>query len=167
MELILTYTQLFTSQGKTVKERMDWSCLHYLRIIVMRLSSVWTLFLMAPIHCWASDVLLNLSKSIQIKKQTHLYIGWPEGEYIFSKFSFFGELFLWGISILWMGSNGKCVSHWVLSFIQLRELLVFDQRSPHQLPWPKEGVKSPNAMWKIFCLVQAEAFFFYFAVEWL
>ncbi len=54
MELILTHTQLFTSQGKTVKERMDWSCLHYLRIIVMRLSSVWTLFLMAPMHCWRS-----------------------------------------------------------------------------------------------------------------
>ncbi len=29
-----------------------------------------------------------------MKKQTHLLLGWPEGEHIFSKFSFLGELFL-------------------------------------------------------------------------
>ncbi len=34
------------------------------------------------IHWWAS------AKSVLMKKQTHLH-GWPEGEYIFSKLSFF------------------------------------------------------------------------------
>ncbi len=29
-----------------------------------------------------------------MKKQTHLHLGRPEGEYIFSKFSLLGELFL-------------------------------------------------------------------------
>ncbi len=37
------------------------------------------------IHWWASDV--NFSKSVPIKKQT-IHLGWPEGEYIFSKIRF-------------------------------------------------------------------------------
>ncbi len=37
--------------------------------------------------------MLNFSKSDVMKKQTHLHLGWPEGESIFSKFSFLGELF--------------------------------------------------------------------------
>ncbi len=32
--------------------------------------------------------------SVLMKKQTHLHLGWPEGEYIFSKALFLGELFL-------------------------------------------------------------------------
>ncbi len=46
------------------------------------------------IHWWASDVMLNLCKSVLMKKQTYLHVGWPEGEYIFSIFSFLGEPFL-------------------------------------------------------------------------
>ncbi len=30
------------------------------------------------IHWWASDVMLNFSKSVLIKKQTHLHIEWPK-----------------------------------------------------------------------------------------
>ncbi len=30
------------------------------------------------IHWWASTVMLNVSKSIRMKKQTHLLLGWPE-----------------------------------------------------------------------------------------
>ncbi len=40
------------------------------------------------IHWWASVVMLNLTKSVPIKKQTHLYLGWPEGEYIFMNVNF-------------------------------------------------------------------------------
>uniref|UniRef100_A0A672KBX5 CDK5 regulatory subunit associated protein 3 n=1 Tax=Sinocyclocheilus grahami TaxID=75366 RepID=A0A672KBX5_SINGR len=36
----------------------------------------------------ASDVMLNFSKPVSMKKQTHLHLRWPEGKYIFSKFSF-------------------------------------------------------------------------------
>ncbi len=46
------------------------------------------------IHWWASDVMLNFSKSAPVQKTTHLNLGWPEAEYIFSKFSFLGEPFL-------------------------------------------------------------------------
>ncbi len=78
---------------------MDWRGVDYLWIIVMLLSAVWTLILMAPIHCGGSigeQVILNLSKSDQIwkNKTLILHLGWPEGEYILSKFSLLGELFL-------------------------------------------------------------------------
>ncbi len=48
----------------------------YLWIIVMFVSIIWTLILTAPIHC-----ILNVLDCI---------LGLPEGEYIFSKFSFLG-----------------------------------------------------------------------------
>ncbi len=43
------------------------------------------------IHWWVSDVMLHFSRSLPMKKQTHPHLGWPKGEYIFSKFSFLGE----------------------------------------------------------------------------
>ncbi len=68
-------------------------------IIVMYLSAVWSLILMAPIHCSGSideqvDVMLKFSKSVLIKKHTHLHLGWPESEYIFSQFKFLTKLIL-------------------------------------------------------------------------
>ncbi len=63
-------------------------------IIVMFLSAVWThsdgTHSLQRIHCWASDVKLNFSKSVLIKKQTHRHLWWPESKYIFSKFKFLG-----------------------------------------------------------------------------
>ncbi len=38
--------------------------------------------------------MLNFTKSVLTKKQTHLYLGWTEGENIFSNFSFLDELLL-------------------------------------------------------------------------
>ncbi len=34
------------------------------------------------IHWWANYVMLNFSKSVPMKKQTHLHLGWPEGKFI-------------------------------------------------------------------------------------
>ncbi len=39
---------------KRIGDGLDWCGVHYLRIIVMFLSAVWTLILTAPIHCSAS-----------------------------------------------------------------------------------------------------------------
>ncbi len=39
-------------------------------------------------------VMLNFSKSIQMKTLIHLLLGWLEGEHILSTFSFLGDLFL-------------------------------------------------------------------------
>ncbi len=44
------------------------------------------------IHCWASDECY-ISPNL-MKKQTHLHLGWSEGEHIFIKCSFLGQLFL-------------------------------------------------------------------------
>ncbi len=57
-------------------------------IIVMFLSAVWNIILTAPIHCRGStgDVILHFSKSVSMKKQTHLHLEWVEGEYILSLF---------------------------------------------------------------------------------
>ncbi len=56
-------------------------------IIVMFLSAVWTLILTAPIHCRGSIaeqvMQCNISPNL-MKKQTHLLLGWPEDEHIYS-----------------------------------------------------------------------------------
>ncbi len=40
------------------------------------------------IHWWVSDVMLHFSKSVLMKKQTHLHLGWPEDEYISANLHF-------------------------------------------------------------------------------
>ncbi len=65
---------------------MDWSRVVYLWIIVMFLSDVWTLILTAPIHCREStgeQMIWYISKSVPMKKPTHLHLAQPKGEYIF------------------------------------------------------------------------------------
>ncbi len=42
-------------------------------------------------HWWASDAMLHFWKSVPIKKQTHLHLGWP----IVSRFSAFFFIFKW------------------------------------------------------------------------
>ncbi len=57
------------------------------------------------IHWWASDVMLNFSKSVPMKKQTPLHLGWPEGECIFGwTIPLIQRLFdvLWLYSILYV-----------------------------------------------------------------
>ncbi len=66
----------------------NWSGVDYLRIIVMFLSAVWTLNLTAPIHFRGSIGEKYYISPNLMKKQTHLHLGWPDGEYIFCKCSF-------------------------------------------------------------------------------
>ncbi len=66
------------------------------------------------IHWWARDVMLHFYKSVMLKKQTHLHLGWPEGEYICSKFSFLGKPFLritWNLCWMHCGKqySTKCI----------------------------------------------------------
>ncbi len=78
INVFLTNTHLLASQDVIVG--LVW-------IIVMFLSAVWTLNLTAPIHCrgWCigEQVMQCCISSNLMKKQTHLYLGWPEGEHIF------------------------------------------------------------------------------------
>ncbi len=72
---------------------LDCICVDYLWIIVMFLSAVRTLILTAPIqlqrnHWWASDVMLHFSKSVLMKKQTHLHLRCHEGVHFQQMFIF-------------------------------------------------------------------------------
>ncbi len=72
------FTSLFTSQDINW-----WTLVDYSWIIVMFLSadahSDGTHSLQR-IHWWARDVMLHFSKSVLMKKQPHLPLGWPEQE---------------------------------------------------------------------------------------
>ncbi len=63
-------------------------------IIVMFLSAVWALILTAPIHCRGSIgeqvMLCNIFPNLFWWNQTHLHLGWPDCEYIYSNFFYFG-----------------------------------------------------------------------------
>ncbi len=59
MDLFLTNMQFFTSQYVNWWTGVVW-------IIVMFLSSVWTLILTAPIHWWASDAIPNCVKHLSL-----------------------------------------------------------------------------------------------------
>ncbi len=59
---------------------------HRNTVIVMFWSSVWTLILTAPIHCRASigEQVMERYISVLMKKQTHLYLGWPFSANLYS-----------------------------------------------------------------------------------
>ncbi len=62
---------------------MDWTGVDYCDVFISCLDSHSDgTHSLQRIHWWASDVMLHFSKSVQIKKWTHLHLGWPEGEYI-------------------------------------------------------------------------------------
>ncbi len=61
----------------------DFNCWTGVVWIVMFLSAVWTLILTAPIHCRASTAEQVMQCYISpnlMKKQTHLHLGWSEGD---------------------------------------------------------------------------------------
>ncbi len=61
---------------------------------------LWCFYLLFGLSFWrhpftAEDPLLSKwsnAKLLQMKKQTHLHLGWPEGAYIFSRFLLLGKL---------------------------------------------------------------------------
>ncbi len=80
MDLFLT--QIFISQNmNSLTEVMLW-------IIVVFLSAICTLILshlLQRIHWWENYVILLFKKSVQMKKQTLLHLGWVEGEKILNR----------------------------------------------------------------------------------
>ncbi len=91
MDLFLTNMQLFKFSLD-----VNWWTGVTLWIIVF-LSAVWThsdgTHSLQRIHWWASDVMLNLSKTVLMKKQTHQRLRWPECKYIFRKVWFWVNCF--------------------------------------------------------------------------
>ncbi len=74
---IVSYKHASFKFHKTLIDGVVW-------ITVMFLSAVWIhsdgTHSLQMIHWWASHVKLNFSKCFPMKKQTHLYVGWPEGD---------------------------------------------------------------------------------------
>ncbi len=101
------------SFGFTRCKMMDWSGVDYCDVFVSCLDSHSDgTHSLQRIHCWASDGKLHLSQSITMKKQTHLSLGWPEGE-DFQDLSFFLTFFFLG------GGSFKSKSSQSLLYCQL------------------------------------------------
>ncbi len=54
------------------------------------------------IHWWTSDVMLHFSKSVPVKKQTHLHLNWPEWIFISG----------WIIPNIWPWTTKPVLSRW-------------------------------------------------------
>ncbi len=89
--VFLTNMQLFTSHDINLWTGVVFFCLlvDYCDVFICLDSHSDGTHSLQRIHWWTSDVTLNFSKSVPIKKQTHLDLGWPEGT-----FSFLCKLFL-------------------------------------------------------------------------
>ncbi len=91
-------------------------------IIVMFLSAVWTLILMAPIHCKAST-----------GEQTLLYIGWTEAQCMLSKFNLY---FFWVVNY-----SFKCLftplTHFKSTFLNSRKQVKTFVRTSHLVKFHK------------------------------
>ncbi len=111
-------------------------------IIVIFLSAVW---MRMRIHWWESNVMLNFSKSVTIKKQTHLHLGLPEGEYILSTFvsTFLGvplaydlfsrkesNFYRVGRTWEWVNDNRIVICRWIISLTQVQVRVTIEVPKP-------------------------------------
>ncbi len=85
------YTQLFTSQ--------DINC--WTGVVWIICGLLWCFYQLFGLSFWRHPFtaehplvskwwMLRFSKSVSMKKQTHLHLGWPEGEYFFLQVFIFG-----------------------------------------------------------------------------
>ncbi len=91
----LTNTQLFTSQDINWCTGVVDYCDVFISCLNSRSDGTHSL---QRIHWWASDVMLNFSKSVLMKKQAHLYLECPGVSKISANFLFLDELFIWEIN---------------------------------------------------------------------
>ncbi len=70
----------------------------YLWIIIMFYSHSDGTHSLQRINWWASNVMQHFSKSVQIKKWTHLRLWWTEGDYIFNYFLSFPLIIIGALS---------------------------------------------------------------------
>ncbi len=117
---------------------MDWSCVDYCDASISCLDyhSDGTHSLQR-IHWWAGDVMLNLSKSVQMKKQTHLHLGY--GQYGSHHCVCLGR-FIW--NILSYVSFYKCYLFKYLFICSelLQKLVINSKRSKEALKMIVNGV---------------------------
>ncbi len=84
MDLFLTNMHLFTSQDVNWWTGVVWiTC-----VLLWCFYQLFGTHSLQRIHWWASDGMLHFSKSVPMRKQAHLRLGWSEGKYILSNFIF-------------------------------------------------------------------------------
>ncbi len=99
MSQLISFLQTCSfSLHKTLIDGLEWCGLlvDYYNVIISRLDfhSDGTHSLQR-IHWWASDLMLNFSKSVPMNKQTRLHLGWPSVSKLSAIYLFFlGGLFL-------------------------------------------------------------------------
>ncbi len=76
MDLYLTNTKIFTFQDINWWTGVVWITSGLLGCFYARFHSDGT-HSRQRIHWWASHVMLHFSKSVPMKRQTHLHLGWP------------------------------------------------------------------------------------------
>ncbi len=123
---------------------MDWSCVDYLWIILMFLSAVWTHILTAPIQLqiinwWASDLMLHFSKSVPIKKQTHLHLGWPEGDLILKSLQNTCRISLYALKI------GSLFAEKILN--EINRLTAEETKQLYLKHWPTSPRSTTQPVW--------------------
>ncbi len=108
MDLFLTNMELFKFSLD-----VNWWTGVTLWIIVF-LTAVWThsdgTHSLQRIHWWASDVMLDFSKTVLMKKQTHRRLRWPQCKYIFSKVWFWVNYFF-NFAVLFIYFWLKLIAH--------------------------------------------------------
>ncbi len=68
---------------------------------------------------WASDVMLNFSKSILMKKQTHIYLVWPESKLQFN--------FGWTIPL---NDKATAVNAWeIICFVDFFSIIIMQSKA--------------------------------------
>ncbi len=88
MDLFFTNMQLFTSKDVNWWTVMWGLLMDYCDVFICLDSHSDGTHSLQRIHWWVSDVMLHFSKSVLMKKQTHLHLRWPEGEYISANLHF-------------------------------------------------------------------------------
>ncbi len=115
LDLFLTNMQVFTLQDIDL-----WTGVDYYDVFISCLDSHSDgTHSLQRIRWWASDVMLHFSKSDV--KQTHLHLGCPEGEHIFSNFPFLGELFLKNWIISTKRRRSTQLLSWEHHYLYMRE----------------------------------------------
>ncbi len=95
------WDDVFTGESNITSQVVNW----WTGVMWITCGILWCFYQLFGLSFWrhpftAEDPLVSkwfnakFSKSDQIKKQTHLHLGWLESEYIFSYFSFLGSNFL-------------------------------------------------------------------------
>ncbi len=142
IRLIIDWKMQYYSRKTTVWKMPWWICFLQIQVFTSQDINLWTRIVchcdvfiscldshsdgthsLQGIHWWASDIMLHFSKSVPMKKQTHLHLAWHDGDYNFSKCSFLGELKFVFFSLLKLYWKRKCIFYFKKGILNPKKFL--------------------------------------------